>query len=244
MIDIHCHILPNIDDGAGTPEEALVMLNLQRKSGVDKLFLTPHYYPERISLDDFLSDRKKAWETLMPLLPGENALQVRLGAEVRYCPQLLQLDLKAVTLGGSDYLLLELPSRRCPAYMEQFMEELLEKGIIPILAHVERCAYFREKPELLRKLSDLGALAQVSVQALSDKRDRRFARACLEHGLAQIAASDAHNTADRSPNMEQVNRLPEELRRMQDTFSSAVWNNELPPYFRADAVKKTFLRYR
>lgn len=243
MIDIHCHILPGMDDGAETVEEARAMLDLQQASGVDKLFLTPHYDPEKISPKAFLSARENAWEALKPQLKKEEALQIRLGAEVRYCPQLLALELKELTLGSSDYLLLELPSRRCPVYMDQFMEELLWKGIIPILAHVERCAYFRENPELLRELTDLGVLAQVSVNALSDRRDKHFSYACLERGLAQIAASDAHNIEDRKPNMELLNKLPEELRQQQEAFSCAVWDNELPPYFRAEVVKKTFLGY-
>ena len=244
MIDIHCHILPGIDDGAGTPQEAREMLDLQLSSGVNQLFMTPHYHPERTPLEKFLSARECAWEALEPLLSGKDSIQIRLGAEVRYCPQLLKENLKELTLGDSDYLLLELPSRRCPAYMGQFMEELLGMGVLPVLAHVERCAYFREKPELLKNLVDLGVLAQVSAGALFDRKDRNFARACLEHGLAQIIASDAHNIVERKPNIMQVDRLSAELRQQQEVFSCAVWDNKLPPYFKAEIVKKTLLGYR
>ena len=169
---------------------------------------------------------------------------IRLGAEVRYCEQLLSLDLRKLTLGKSDYLLLELPGRRYPAYLSRYVDELLGKGIVPILAHVERCVYFREEPSLLKQLIDLGALAQVSAQALFNKRDKNFSIACLSHGLAQIVASDAHDTTGRKPCMDEIRKLPDDLQQLHNTITSAVWDNELPPYIRATTVKKTFFGYR
>ena len=241
MIDIHCHILPGVDDGAKDLSESKAMLAAQRAAGVDRLFLTPHFYPEKMSMDDFLTARQNAWAQLGAL---EDLPQLRLGAEVRYCPQLLDLDLRKVTLGDSDYMLLELPGRRYPSFAVQIVEELQGKGIIPILAHVERCAYFREDPQLLQRLVDLGALAQVSAEALFDRADKKFAQTCLMHNLAQIIASDAHNMTGRKPCMDQLERLPEELRQLHAVASEAVWNNEMIPYMRATAVKKTFFGYR
>lgn len=244
MIDLHCHILPGIDDGAKDLSEAGKMISMQHTSGVDDLFLTPHFYPDGKSIEAFLVDRKRAWEELSSSLSPRETMQIRLGAEVRYCEQLLSLDLRKLTLGESDYLLLELPGRRYPAYLYQFVEELLGRGLVPILAHVERCAYFREDPQLLKQIVDRGSFAQVSALALFDKRDRNFSIACLQHGLAQIVASDAHDTTGRKPCMEQIRKLPDELQQLHDTITSAVWDNELPPYIRATTVKKTFFGYR
>ena len=241
MIDIHCHILPGIDDGPRHAGESREMLAAERASGVDRVFLTPHFYPEEMSMDDFLTARKAAWEQLEPM---EDCPEIRLGAEVRYCRQLLDLDLRKVTLGDSDYLLLELPGRRYPSFAVQIMEELLGAGMIPILAHVERCSYFREDPMLLKQLIDLGALAQVSAAALFDRADKNFARACLEHHLAQIVASDAHHMTQRKPCMELLRRLPEEMQQLHAVASEAVWSNEMIPYMRATTVKKTFFGYR
>lgn len=244
MIDIHCHILPGIDDGAKDAAEAGAMLAKQRAAGVDAMYLTPHFYPEIQPLGTFLAEREKAWEDFSRMLESQERSGIRLGAEVRYCRELLSMDLRKVTLGKSDYLLLELPGHRYPAYMVQAMEQFLEKGLIPILAHVERYACFREEPELLKQLVDLGVLAQVSATALFDRRDRNFSQACLDHGLAQIVASDAHNTAGRSPSMELLRKLPEELQKLHAAFSGSVWENELPPYIRATNIKKTFFGYR
>ncbi len=244
MIDLHCHILPGIDDGAQDVKEALAMAVLQRASNVDAMFLTPHFYPEEKSLDTFLAEREEAWRSLSAALPPQEHDRFRLGAEVRYCEQLLSLDLRKVTLGVSDYLLLELPGGRYPAYTVRLLEELLGQGLIPVLAHVERCAYFREEPGLLKRLVDLGALAQVSANALFDKRDRGFALSCLRHHLAQIVASDAHGAIDRKPCMELTLKLPEELQQLHAAFTEAIWENDLPPYVRATTPKKTFFGYR
>ena len=244
MIDIHCHILPHMDDGAEDVNEAKAMLTMARASGVSAICLTPHFYPDKINIDTFLSDRQKAWEELDAVCDPRESCQICLGAEVCYCEQLLSIDLRRLTLGDSDYLLLELPGQRYPAYVTQLVEEMLVKGLIPIFAHVERYTYFREEPELLKRLIENGALAQVSIQALFDKRDKNFSIACLRHGLAQIVASDAHNTTDRKPCMELLNKLPVELRRLHDAFSTVVWENDLPAYFRPTTVHKTFFGYR
>lgn len=244
MIDIHTHILPGIDDGAENIYMAQEMLAMLRDSGVDQIFLTPHFNPEKASVESFLDRRANAWAALKAILSEQEAAQIRLGAEVHCCPRLLSLNLKEVTLGNSDYLLLELPARGYPAHLIQFVEELLGNGIIPILAHVERYGYFRESSELLKELIDLGALAQVSAAVLSGRKDKNFAAACLAHNLAQIVASDAHNVTARRPRMELVKRLPGETRRLHEVFSHAVWDNELPPYVRTSVVKKGVFGYR
>lgn len=240
MIDFHCHILPGIDDGAKDLKEASKMLEIQRIAGVNAMILTPHFYSEEMTIEEFLARREAAWGLLD--LPVEH--HIRLGAEVRYCEKLLSLDLRKLTMGGTDYLLLELPELRYPAYAVHMVEELLGQRLIPILAHVERCNYFRKEPKLLKQLVDLGALAQVSAAALFDKRDHGFSVACLRHYLAQIVASDAHNTTDRKPNMDLIGKLPQELRQLHDAFTEAVWDNEFPPYIRASVPKKTLFGYR
>ena len=244
MIDIHCHILPQMDDGARDVAQAGAMMAAQRACGVDAMYLTPHFYPDETPLEDFLSARSSAWDALCDAMNPRDLSSVRLGAEVRYCQSLLSLDVEKVTLGGGSYLLLELPGQRYPAYIKRITEALLEKGLTPILAHVERYAYFREDPDLLKGLIDLGALAQVSAQALLDKRDKHFSLACLQHGLAQIVATDAHDLTNRKPCMDQIHKLPKELQQLHNEFSEAVWANELPPYLRATHVKKTFFGYR
>lgn len=244
MIDLHCHMLPHMDDGAADVSESILMLSMEQASGVEAMCLTPHFYPEKDDVDAFLAKRQKSWEELCAGLNLQEGCQFRLGAEVRYCEQLLSIDLRRLTLGDSSYLLLELPGYRYPACMTQLVENMLGNGLIPILSHVERYAYFRKEPGLLKRLIEKGALAQVSAQSLFDKRDRNFSVACLHHGLAQIVASDAHNTTDRKPCLELLNKLPAKLRQLHDACSAAVWGNDMPAYFRTTMVKKKLFGYR
>lgn len=244
MIDIHTHILPGMDDGARDLQEALSLLAMQWASGVDRMYLTPHFHPDRTDPAAFLSAREQAWRILSSALDPDSAANIRLGAEVRFCPQLLHLDLRQFTLGDSDYLLLELAGQSSPPYLLQTLQMLLEQGIIPVLAHVERYRFFRQEPTLLKQLADLGVLAQVSAGALFDRSDRHFSQACLQHRLAQLVASDTHRTTGRSPCMELLKMLPEEMQQLHHACAEAIWSNEMPPYIHAGTIKKTFIGYR
>ena len=119
------------------------------------MFLTPHFYPENQNLETFLTQRAKAWDLLSAVLLPQEKKNIRLGAEVHYCQQLIAADLSKLTLGNSCYLLLELPVFGFPAYLTQTLETLLRQGIIPILAHVERYRYFRSEPNLLKRCVDI-----------------------------------------------------------------------------------------
>ena len=240
MTDIHTHILPGVDDGAKNGEEALAMLRLQRESGVERMYLTPHFYPRHQKFEEFLEKRAAARETLRALTVGKDIPEMRLGAEVHYSPDILEMDLRQLTLGDSDFLLLEMPHMIYPAYGEQVVSRILEDGITPILAHVERFPYFRKDPALLKRLIDLGALGQVSADALNLKMDKGFARACLSCGLAQLVGSDAHNTDSRRPCMEEVSKLPEQMIRQIEMFSECIWENEVPPMVYTTLPKKNF----
>ena len=240
MIDFHTHILPGVDDGARSEEESIAMLRRQRRSGVDRICLTPHFYPGHQTLEGFLDQRTEAWERLCRSMEGESFPELRLGAEVHYSPDILQMDLRQLTLGDTDYLLLELPHGRYPAYIVQVIQKMMEEGLTPILAHVERFPYFRKDPSLLKRLIDLGALGQVSADSIHLKLDKGFAKACLGCGLAQLVGSDAHNMEDRRPCMEEVTKLPEPMIRQIETFSQCLWENEVPPMVRTTLPKKNF----
>lgn len=240
IIDIHTHILPGVDDGAANAEESLAMLRLQKKAGVERMYLTPHFYPRRQEFEEFLENRAAGWEQLRAVTAGADVPEMRLGAEVHYSPDILELDLHRLTLGDSDFLLLEMPHQLYPAIGEQVVSRLLEQGITPILAHVERFPYFRKDPGLLKRLIDLGALGQVSADVLNLKMDKGFARACLSCGLAQLVGSDAHNTDSRRPCMEEVSKLPEGMLREIELFCECLWENEVPPMVRTTLPKKNF----
>lgn len=226
MVDIHTHILPGVDDGAPNPEESVRLLRAELADGIHRLYLTPHFDCRRQSAEEFLQRRSEAFAVLTDALKGTSVPQMRLGAEVRYTPDLLELDLHRLTLGGSVYLLLELPDVVYPTFVEQVVEKMLERQIVPILAHVERCRYFRHRPAILKDLIDRGALAQVSADVVMTKPSRSFSMACLRHGLAHFVASDAHNVAKRPPCLGRaVSVLLPKKQEQLAQYADAVWQD-------------------
>ena len=244
LTDLHTHILPAMDDGAENLESAIQMLRREKAGGVERVALTPHFYPQRESLEEFLNRRDSVFSALQKAWREEEMPCLRLGAEVRYTPALLDMDLHRLTIGQSNYLLLELSDTEVPAYIERVLDGIFLQGITPILAHVERCVYFRREPDNLRKLIQMGALAQISGKALKNREDRNFSRLCLEKGLAHIIASDAHHP-DKDGGLGDIAKiLNEELMERAEEFAKAVWDNECPPAFSIDSVKKGLLGYR
>lgn len=245
LTDLHTHILPQVDDGAKDLEMSCAMLRRQKESGVDRVMLTPHFYPLREEFDEFILRRQQSFELLMQAWDEAVMPQIQLGAEVRYSADLLKVDLDQLTLGGSEYLLLELSDQRLPAHLGNVVDQMLMKGITPVLAHVERCSYFRKEPDRLLKLIEIGALAQVSANALQEKKDKRFARACLENGLAHVIASDAHNLTQRIPCLGDVAEKQDvDMIQQAELFAGAIWEHKAVPVVAAGPIKKGLFGYK
>ena len=241
VTDLHTHILPSVDDGAASIEISMEMLSVQKEKGIDRLALTPHYYPNRETLDSFINRRQTAYDALKSCLNDNTMPQLCLGAEVRYSPQLTRLDLDQLTIGASNYLLLELPDKGAVPLLVQVVDAILCRNIIPVFAHIERCDMFRKEPELLLQLVQRGALAQVTASAMSGRPDS-FASACFNNGLAHIISSDAHepdDCVDFTTLKYHNNIVP-----WAEAFSRAIWEGTPLPAFSILPVKKGLLGYR
>ena len=242
LTDLHAHILPGIDDGAKDQEMAVQMLRAQKASGVERIALTSHFYPLGEELDAFLKKRQQAWDLLMSGWDVSTMPQVRLGAEVHFSPSLADMDLQSLTLEGTGYLLLELPDSIQPAFLEPVLQQLLDGGITPILAHVERCVYFAEKPAKLQQLIEMGALAQISLRMLSNKRMRQFAEICLQKNVAQIIASDIHSAENAALGV-LAEGVPQEMVQRAELFARAVWDGAQLPDFTPIPIQKKLFGY-
>ncbi|MBQ7769456.1 MAG: capsular biosynthesis protein [Oscillospiraceae bacterium] len=243
--DLHTHILPGVDDGAKNMEKALEMLRMQKACGVDRVALTPHFYPLREEFQAFLEKRQLAYEALLPNWDRETMPELRLAAEVHYSPTLSELDMRRLTIGESNYLLLELSNTSFPAHIESILKAIQQQGIVPILAHVERCEYFMEEPDRLVQLVKLGAMAQVSTKAMVEKKRRKFVQVCLQKSVAQIVASDIHDLWEKKYLVGNVvSKANEKMITRAEEFAKAVWDNVLPPAYTVDPVKRTLFGYR
>ena len=244
LTDLHTHILPGIDDGAADLEKALQMLRAQKANGVERVALTPHFYPLREEVEEFLEKRQGTYAQLMSNWDAETMPQLRLGAEVHYSPGLTEMDLRSLTLDKTDYLLLELSDTVMPAFIEQVFQCAQDQGITPVLAHVERCVYFAERPERLLRLIEMGALAQISLRMLPTRRIRNFAEVCLQNNVAQIIASDIHALGEGKSTLgELVEGLSEETVKQAEAFARAVWDNTQLPAFEPIPIRKKLFGY-
>lgn len=244
LTDLHTHILPGVDDGAQDLDMALQMLCTQKTSGVERVALTPHFYPLREGVEEFLERRQRAYDLLLSSWDEATMPQLRLGAEVHYSPCLADMDLRKLTLDKTDYLLVELSDTVLPALIEPVLQCMLDQGVTPILAHIERCVYFAEEPGRLLRLIEMGVLAQISLRELPSKRMRKFADICLQKNAAQIIASDIHAVgADKSALGGLVEEVDEETVVKAETFARAVWDNTQLPVFELIPIGKKLFGY-
>lgn len=200
MTDLHTHILPGMDDGPKDLSSALELLERAYLQGVRNVALTSHYLCDTETPESFLERRDRAFSELSAAVPP--GMTLKAGCEVYFSPELRSIDASVLCLQGTQYLLLELPMLQKPAFLQEVLCALRDRGIIPLIAHVERYAYIRRSPELLRDWIALGARIQVNAGSLLG-RDRAFVLRLIKWGLVHVLASDAHSVCYRPPDLAQ-----------------------------------------
>ena len=205
MIDLHTHILPGMDDGAGDVETSVAMLRAQQKQGVTGVALTPHFYRDEERPERFFTRRKEAWKRLLEELDrnDEEVPSLALGAEVSWVPGLNRWeDLRRYCIGYSPYLLLELPDSQWRSGMLDELYDLAGGGeVIPVLAHLER--YFHsQKPDHLEQLLRMGVPIQISAEPMLHTLERMRLVRKIRGNPNCLLISDCHNLTGRPPNLE------------------------------------------
>jgi len=210
LIDVHCHILPGLDDGPATLEESLAMARLAAADGVEVIVATPHVERDHLYPPPDLVRELTA--RLNQALQAEGlALRVWPGAEIPDKPELLE-GLEAgqlMTVGDlGRHVLVELSAHAPAAHTAELFFRLQLAGITPIVAHVERAVIFRRQPELLREFRDRGYPLQLNAESLRATWGmRRYARRLVNEGLVDLLASDGHGTRQRKPLLSPARRV-------------------------------------
>mgnify|MGYP001347489474 CR=1 FL=1 len=217
MLDLHCHILPEVDDGAGSIGEALSMAAVAVKEGIDAVVATPHCLDAR-NIDAFVRGIERQRQQLQRVLDAQQMdLDIFLGAEVFMDPSFIKAGgLERLTINATSYILVELPMGEVPLYAEDFIYRLRLMGFIPIIAHPERNLEIMRDPNILYRLVDLGCLCQIntgSITGLFGKQVKRCARILLTHGMGHVLGTDAHSDGTRGPYMK---RAVEQLKSWLD----------------------------
>ncbi|HVS02615.1 MAG TPA: CpsB/CapC family capsule biosynthesis tyrosine phosphatase [Thermoanaerobaculia bacterium] len=228
FVDLHAHLLPGVDDGPATLEESVAMLAMAHRGGTRAMAATPHMFSPHWLNEDVLAIRD-AYARLVESLGrlGEYAehaflpeLTLHLGAE-NYVSEEFLCALRAgrvLPLGEGRWLLVELPPELPLAAALGAVDQVLDAGFLPLVAHVERVRGVRRDPSGAAALVERGARLQVNVQSLDGWRyalPRRTVDALLEGGLVSVVASDAHDCAGRPPTLERA------WERLARTFSPA-----------------------
>ena len=202
ITDYHCHILPRIDDGAKSVEEALTMIATLQSQGVAKIIATPHFYAHREkSVERFLEKREKAYQSL--LAENKACAEILLGAEVAVEHGLSKLSaLEKLKLGDSPYMLLELPFQKPEPWIWEEIEEIsLACKITPVIAHLHRYAGLYTKADF-EKILESGSMIQINIDAFGTFRERKIAKMILKSNAHYLFGSDCHNLSNRKPNFD------------------------------------------
>ena len=211
MVDIHCHILPQVDDGAWDMEAAVAMARIARDCGVKKIITTPHFKGEPRALEAvgliqhqlrLLRSRLKRENVEVELLPG---------AEVLCVPQTLELARtgRLPTLSTGRYVLTEFYFDAGAGFMDETLEALRKYGYLPVVAHPDRYGAVQRDPELAARGFHRGIVLQVNKGSMLGAFGRRAevtAIRMLYRGVAHVIASDAHSPEVRTTNLEPARR--------------------------------------
>ncbi|MFZ4700137.1 MAG: tyrosine-protein phosphatase, partial [Candidatus Methylumidiphilus sp.] len=209
MIDLHCHLLPGLDDGPATMPEALAMARLAVANGIARAVVTPHIHPGRY--DNTLDSISTAyWKFKAELAKQGIPLGLGMAAEVRIGYEIIQLAScgQLPFLGIMDrknVLLVEFPHGHLPPGSEKLMNWLMDRGISPMIAHPERNKSVIRDLDKLRPFVEMGCYLQVTAGSVAGDFGglaKKCAEQMLENGWVTLLASDAHNTKSRPPALE------------------------------------------
>ncbi len=225
--DFHSHILPGIDDGSPTPEESIEMIRMEQADGVNRIILTPHFYPQQMYPAEFIAKRQESLDRLLSVLPVDmDTPQLILGAEVLFSPGMSQWDqLDTLTIGNTKYILIEMPFFKWGE--SAFLELKLihnERGLKPILAHIERYLPSCLGSLFLNRISELPVFLQSNCEFITDNRTQRTALKFIKAKKIQFIGTDCHSASWRAPNMAQAREI---LLKNTDMKTLAFLENEL-----------------
>lgn len=213
--DFHSHILPGVDDGSRSVNESLKMLSLEAAQGIRRVIATPHFYANHDTPERFLKRREAAWSHLREAVEGFSGLpEIVLGAEVYYFPGMSESDvLRALTIGGSSFLLLEMPHGPWSQSMYREMEAIyVRQGITPVIAHVDRYISPFRTQGIPQRLAELPVLVQANADFFLNRYTAGMALRMLRRENIHLLGSDCHDLTSRKPNLgEAVEQIEKRL---------------------------------
>lgn len=208
MVDIHTHILYNIDDGSKSKEETIEMLKIAIKDGIKTIFATPHYiYGVNSYTANQLENRYN--EIVQYIKEEKLPLQLILGNEVFLDENIVDALITGDchTLGDSNYVLTECYNNAKIEFIKPILYKMMLNNYKPIIAHVERLIHCQDDIEKIEELKDIGCLLQVNAGSIThskSRNDKKIIYKLLKDEKIDFIASDAHNTRSRKPGLKKA----------------------------------------
>jgi protein-tyrosine phosphatase len=225
MVDIHCHILPGIDDGSRSWEMTAEMCRMAAADGITHIVATPH------ANHRYSYDRKRYTEMLGHLHDvADGKLTFSLGCDFHFSYDNIRDALevpKRYSIGDTRYLLIEFSDHAIPPSLKQEIFALRSHGLVPIITHPERNPLLQKKPGAVLELVEQGCLVQVTANAVTGAwgdRSKKMVNWLLERGAVHVVASDAHDPVKRPPIMSKARDAIEKLAGAEVAAAVAIHN--------------------
>ena len=207
MIDLHCHVLPGVDDGSRSIEDSMEMLKKAAASGVE--IVVVFFFKQKTAYEIDLIEQKQLIADLQKTA-GENGIdiQIKPGYECYLSPDIFEDagKLSELTINNNGrYILVELPMQSIPSGVETIFTNLEGRGITPIIAHPERNMVVCRNPNVLFDIVSKGCIAQLNAGSILGhfgKASKRIAEILLTHNLVHVVASDMHSA--RAPSLDRA----------------------------------------
>lgn len=206
-VDIHCHIVPHIDDGARSSTQTLRMIDIAYKNGIRAMIATPHY--EVGKYDNNIDEIQKQFSKIKDLaLKKYRDFKLYLGNEIFYSYGVVNNleEGKIFTLADSKYVLVEFSPNDKYKYISESLYELVNNGYIPVLAHAERYEEVIEDIDNVERLVDAGVYIQINAHTIAGKYGhgiRRRVMKMIKNDLVHFIGTDTHSDGHRSPDLEE-----------------------------------------
>lgn len=224
MIDIHCHILPDIDDGPEYLDESIEMAKIAYLDGITTIVATPH-------INDVLHSptliQQRVNELNKKLKEKDIPLEILRGADISSA--IAPAYLKDYTIQGTGYLLLEFPHTHLPGNAKEIVFKIIIKGYLPIITHPERNPSIIKKPEIILNLLDSNTFIQITAGSLTGEfgsEVRHCAIHLLKLGVVNFIATDAHSSSWRKPILSEGLKVAEKIMGKDKAYNLVMTNPE------------------
>lgn len=238
FVDIHCHILPGVDDGSQTPEETKAMLQKAWDEGIQIMVATPHYHKQR-GKNDIELIKKQLLLTRKLAKEVHPKMQICLGMEIYYgedVPELLK-EGRVVSIRKSRYILVEFSPGDEFQYILNAVRKLQMSGHTVIIAHIERYNCLRKDISNVEYLREMGAYLQVNTGSITGSYGRsvkKFLREVLKAHLVQLVGTDAHGSDRRTPKMQEAYK--EVVKRCGEEYADQIFGQNAKKVLRNEEI--------